>query len=145
MLAVVYLIFNEGYSSSSGGPLIRDDLCREAIRLGRLWDRALIAEGQGLVRHCLRRNRPGPYQLQAAISAVHSGPRRRDSRSAARRTSRRARCRAGPGGVLRSGRRPLTAKAPAVRCGKMGENPLQTTGAGADIRMPAASLAPSMG
>ena len=116
VLAVVYLIFNEGYSSSSGGPLIREDLCREAVRLGRLlaalmpdepeatgllalmlltesrraardsggglvlladqdrrlWDRALIAEGQELVRQCLRRNRPGPYQLQAAINAVHS-------------------------------------------------------------------------
>jgi len=36
------------------------------------WDRALIAEGQALVRACLRRNRPGPYQIQAAISAVHS-------------------------------------------------------------------------
>lgn len=116
VLAVVYLIFNEGYSSSSGGPPIRGDLCREAIRLGRLlaalmpdepevtgllalmlltearrtaresegglmllamqdrrlWDRALIAEGQELVRQCLRRNQPGPYQLQAAINAVHS-------------------------------------------------------------------------
>ncbi|HSN35136.1 MAG TPA: RNA polymerase sigma factor [Arthrobacter sp.] len=116
VLAVVYLIFNEGYSASSGGPLIREDLCAEAIRLGRLlatlmpdeaevkgllalmlltesrraareagggpvlladqdrrlWDRALIAEGQDLVRQCLRRNHPGPYQLQAAISAVHS-------------------------------------------------------------------------
>lgn len=38
----------------------------------RLWDRALIAEGQALVRECLRRNRPGPYQLQAAIAAVHA-------------------------------------------------------------------------
>jgi len=37
-----------------------------------LWDRALIEEGQGLVRKCLRRNRPGPYQIQAAINAVHS-------------------------------------------------------------------------
>jgi RNA polymerase sigma-70 factor (ECF subfamily) len=36
------------------------------------WDRALIAEGQDLVRRCLRRGRPGPYQIQAAISAVHS-------------------------------------------------------------------------
>jgi RNA polymerase sigma-70 factor (ECF subfamily) len=36
------------------------------------WDRDLMAEGAGLVRACLRRNRPGPYQLQAAISAVHS-------------------------------------------------------------------------
>jgi RNA polymerase sigma-70 factor (ECF subfamily) len=37
-----------------------------------LWDRALIAEGQDLVRRCLRRNRRGPYQIQAAINAVHS-------------------------------------------------------------------------
>jgi RNA polymerase sigma-70 factor (ECF subfamily) len=36
------------------------------------WDRTLIAEGQELVRRCLRRNRPGPYQVQAAINAVHS-------------------------------------------------------------------------
>jgi RNA polymerase sigma-70 factor (ECF subfamily) len=117
VLAVVYLIFNEGYAASSGDRLVRDDLCAEAIRLGRLlaelmpdepevmgllalmlltesrretrttpdgdlvlladqdrgrWDRELIAEGQALVRACLRRNRPGTYQLQAAISAVHS-------------------------------------------------------------------------
>ena len=116
VLAVVYLIFNEGYSSSSGGPQIRGELCREAVRLGRLlaalmpdepevtgllalmlltdsrraareadghlvlladqdrrlWDRALITEGQTLVRQCLRQKRPGPYQLQAAINAVHS-------------------------------------------------------------------------
>jgi RNA polymerase sigma-70 factor (ECF subfamily) len=37
-----------------------------------LWDRALVSEGQALVRACLRRNAPGPYQVQAAISAVHS-------------------------------------------------------------------------
>ena len=37
-----------------------------------LWDQALIAEGQDLVRRCLRRNQPGPYQIQAAIAAVHS-------------------------------------------------------------------------
>ena len=36
------------------------------------WDRTLIREGQGLVTACIRRDRPGPYQLQAAISAVHS-------------------------------------------------------------------------
>ena len=36
------------------------------------WDRGLIAEGQALVRRCLRRNQPGPYQIQAAINAVHS-------------------------------------------------------------------------
>jgi RNA polymerase sigma-70 factor (ECF subfamily) len=117
VLAVVYLIFNEGYAASSGEQLVRDDLCAEAIRLGRLlvelmpdepeatgllalmlltasrraartgpdgglvrladqdrsrWDRSLIAEGQELVRRCLRRNQPGPYQIQAAINAVHS-------------------------------------------------------------------------
>ena len=46
------------------------------VRLGdqdrSLWDRSLIEEGQSLVRACLRRDRPGPYQLQAAIAAVHS-------------------------------------------------------------------------
>ncbi|MFJ5797568.1 RNA polymerase sigma factor [Streptomyces decoyicus] len=117
VLAVVYLIFNEGYTASSGAALIREDLCREAIRLGRLlvelmpdepeamgllalmlltesrraartgpdgnlvlladqdrgrWDHGLIAEGHALVRRCLRRNQPGPYQIQAAINAVHS-------------------------------------------------------------------------
>ena len=51
---------------AGGGPVLLADQDR------RLWDRALIAEGQELVRECLRRNRPGPYQLQAAISAVHS-------------------------------------------------------------------------
>ncbi|WP_216853637.1 RNA polymerase sigma factor [Phytoactinopolyspora halotolerans] len=117
VLAVIYLIFNEGYAARSGEQLIRADLCAEAIRLGRLlaelmpdepevmgllalmllsearraarttesgdlvrladqdrsrWDRELIAEGQQLVRACLRRDQPGPYQIQAAISAVHS-------------------------------------------------------------------------
>ena len=117
VLAVVYLVFNEGYIASSGDDLVRADLCAEAIRLARLlaqlmpdepevlgllalllltesrrpartapdgtlvllpdqdrsrWDRELIAEGQTLVRACLRRNRPGPYQIQAAINAVHS-------------------------------------------------------------------------
>jgi RNA polymerase sigma-70 factor (ECF subfamily) len=117
VLAVVYLIFNEGYTASSGQALVRDDLCAEAIRLGRLlaelmpdepevmgllalmlliesrratrttqdgqlvlladqdrdrWDRRLITEGQAIVRQCLRRNHPGPYQIQAAINAVHS-------------------------------------------------------------------------
>jgi RNA polymerase sigma-70 factor (ECF subfamily) len=117
VLAVVYLVFNEGYLASSGDRLVREDLSAEAIRLGRLlaelmpdepevmgllalmllvesrratrtsgdgglvlladqdrrlWDRELIAEGQAILRACLRRNQPGPYQLQAAISAVHS-------------------------------------------------------------------------
>jgi RNA polymerase sigma-70 factor, ECF subfamily len=117
VLAVVYLIFNEGYVAGSGDELIRTGLCAEAIRLGRTlaglmpdepevagllalmllvqsrraaratpegalvlladqdrsrWDRELIAEGQALVRRCLKRNQPGPYQIQAAINAVHS-------------------------------------------------------------------------
>jgi RNA polymerase sigma-70 factor (ECF subfamily) len=117
VLAVIYLIFNEGYKASSGERLVREDLCREAIRLGRLlqelmpgepevmgllalmllvesrratrttpegglvlladqnrnlWNRLLIAEGQAIVRQCLRLNRPGPNQIQAAIQAVHS-------------------------------------------------------------------------
>jgi RNA polymerase sigma-70 factor, ECF subfamily len=117
VLDVVYLVFNEGYSASTGDTLIREDLCAEAIRLARLlvelmpdepeavgllallllthsrraartaadgsivllpdqdrsrWDRAMIEEGQALVRSCLRRGMPGPYQIQAAINAVHS-------------------------------------------------------------------------
>src|SRR3954471_257387 len=117
VLAVVYLIFNEGYAASSGDRLVRDELCAEAIRLGRLlaelmpdepevmgllalmlliesrraarttpdgelvrladqdrglWTRELIGEGQAIVRRCLQRNEPGPYQIQAAINAVHS-------------------------------------------------------------------------
>jgi RNA polymerase sigma-70 factor (ECF subfamily) len=124
VLAVVYLVFNEGYTASSGDDLVRDDLCAEAIRLARLlvslmpdepealgllalllliaarrpartapdgslvllpdqdrglWDPALIAEGQDLVRACLRRNQPGPYQIQAAINAVHSDARTADA------------------------------------------------------------------
>ena len=117
VLRVLYLIFNEGYTASAGPELVRDDLCAEAVRLGRLlvelmpdepeaagllalmlltqsrraartdaagelvrladqdralWDRALIAEGQAIVRRCLARRQPGPYQIQAAINAVHS-------------------------------------------------------------------------
>jgi RNA polymerase sigma-70 factor (ECF subfamily) len=117
VLAVVYLVFNEGYLASEGEELIRVELCANAIRLARLlvglmpdeaeahgllalllltdsrraartsvdgelvrlvdqdrsrWDQALIDEGQLIVRACLRRNLPGPYQIQAAIAAVHS-------------------------------------------------------------------------
>jgi len=117
VLAVVYLVFNEGHTASSGERLVREDLCAEAVRLGRLlaelmpdepevlgllalmllvasrraarttpedglvllrdqdrslWNRELIAEGQEIVRRCLRRDQPGPYQIQAAINAVHS-------------------------------------------------------------------------
>ncbi|WP_414720589.1 RNA polymerase sigma factor [Streptomyces sp.] len=117
VLAVVYLIFNEGHTAAAGDRLAREDLAAEAVRLGRLlaelmpdepevqgllalmlltqarraarttadgelvplaeqdrgrWDRGLIAEGQAIVRRCLRLGRPGPYQIQAAINAVHS-------------------------------------------------------------------------
>jgi RNA polymerase sigma-70 factor (ECF subfamily) len=123
VLATVYLVFNEGYSATSGDTLVRAELCDEALRLGRLlvellpdesetlgllalmllidarrearvddkgafvrlaeqdrdrWNRARIEEGQEMLRLCLARNHPGPYQLQAAINAVHS-----DARSAA--------------------------------------------------------------
>jgi RNA polymerase sigma-70 factor (ECF subfamily) len=117
VLAVCYLIFNEGYAASGGERLMRPDLCAEAIRLGALladlmpdepevagllalmllvdarkpartdqagglivladqdrtrWDRTLIADGQAIVRRCLRLGHPGPYQIQAAINAVHA-------------------------------------------------------------------------
>ena len=116
VLAVIYLIFNEGYAATAGS-LLRLDLCAEAVRLARvlaglmpgeleaqgllalllllharsaarvtaagslarlaeqdrrLWDRDLITEGQAIVRACVQRSRPGPYQIQAAINAVHS-------------------------------------------------------------------------
>jgi RNA polymerase sigma-70 factor (ECF subfamily) len=114
--AMIYLLFNEGYSASGGDVHVRASLCEEAIRLGRLllrlfqsepeimgllallllqhartgarldadnnivlledqdrnlWDRDLISEGLVLVEKALRHRRPGPYQLQAAIAAVH--------------------------------------------------------------------------
>ena len=117
VLSVVYLVFSEGHTATSGTELGRPDLAAEAIRLGRavvelmpdepeakgllalmlltearrpartdatgepvlladqdraLWDAALIAEGRALVRECLRRNAPGPFQIQAAINAVHT-------------------------------------------------------------------------
>lgn len=117
VLAVLYLIFNEGYSALKGEAQVRLDLCDEAIYLARtlhtlrpeepeilgllalmllnharrnarsdaagalvpleaqdrkVWDSEMIAEGLALVETALRRGRPGPYQLQAAISAVHS-------------------------------------------------------------------------
>jgi RNA polymerase sigma-70 factor (ECF subfamily) len=90
VLAVLYLIFTEGHTASSGAELVRDDMCTEAIRLARTtaagdlvllkdqdrgrWDAALVTEGQAIVRRCLGWRRPGPYQIQAAINAVHSDP-----------------------------------------------------------------------
>jgi RNA polymerase sigma-70 factor (ECF subfamily) len=115
--AMIYLLFNEGYSASGGDVHVRVPLCEEAIRLARLllrlfrgegelmgllallllqharsrarldadgaivllddqdrrlWDRALIAEGLALVDKALRHERPGPYQVQAAIAAMHA-------------------------------------------------------------------------
>ena len=117
VLAVIYLIFNEGYSASSGNDLVRLDLCSEAIRLGRLlhelmpdeaevsallalmllhdsrrearvseqgepvlledldrslWDGAKIDEGVALTERALRTMATGPYQLQAAVAALHA-------------------------------------------------------------------------
>ncbi len=116
MLRVVYLVFNEGYSASSGASVTRVDLSGEAIRLGRLlvellpepeaigllalmllqqsrdaaraspsgelvllndqdrslWNRVQIGEGTALVERALAARRVGPYQLQAAIAAVHA-------------------------------------------------------------------------
>jgi RNA polymerase sigma-70 factor (ECF subfamily) len=117
VLAVVYLVFNEGYKTARGAHAMRLRLAREAIRIGRLlvtlfrddpevagllslmllhhsrakarlndcgemipldeqdrslWDRSLIAEGRALLDRALRAGRPGPYQIQAAIAAVHT-------------------------------------------------------------------------
>jgi RNA polymerase sigma-70 factor, ECF subfamily len=117
VLAVVYLIFNEGWAASAGERLVRGELCAEAIRLARLlhglmpddpevagllalmllhdsrrearvdahgklvllddqdreqWDRGRIREGERLLDDALRRRRPGLYQLQAAIAALHA-------------------------------------------------------------------------
>ncbi|HET6260445.1 MAG TPA: RNA polymerase sigma factor [Pseudonocardia sp.] len=116
-LAVIYLVFNEGYLATTGDGLLRPELAAEAIRLGKMlaalmpdeaeplglvalmllqdsrrdtrtgpggglvlledqdrtrWDRAQIDEGLGLVETALRRGRPGLYQLQSAIAAVHA-------------------------------------------------------------------------
>ena len=118
VLRVLYLVYNEGYSASSGDALVRRELSVEAIRLARLvavlmpdepetlgllalmllhdarrearvdadgdlvlledqdrsrWDADRIAEGTALVERSLRMGRPGPYQVQAAIAALHDG------------------------------------------------------------------------
>ncbi len=115
--AVIYLIFNEGYSASGGSAHVRAPLCEEAIRLARLllslfraepeimgltallllqyaraparltaegtiilledkdralWNRSMIAEGLALLDKAVRHQRPGPYQVQAAIAALHA-------------------------------------------------------------------------
>jgi RNA polymerase sigma-70 factor (ECF subfamily) len=117
VLAVLYLLFNDGYGASGGADLLRPDLSGEAIRLGRLlttlmpdepeaagllalmllqdarraarlddsgelvsledqdrsrWDAAEIAEGIRFLEAALRRQRAGPYQVQAAIAACHA-------------------------------------------------------------------------
>jgi RNA polymerase sigma-70 factor, ECF subfamily len=115
--AMIYLVFNEGYSASGGEAHVRTPLCEEAIRLARLllrlfpsepeimgltalcllqhartearldtdgnivllddqdrtrWNRDMIAEGLALVDKALRHRRPGSYQVQAAIAALHA-------------------------------------------------------------------------
>jgi RNA polymerase sigma-70 factor, ECF subfamily len=122
--AVVYLVFNEGYASTEQQGLLRPDLCREAIRLGRLlvellaedvesrgllalmllhdarrearvgkdgalvsleeqdrslWDASAIAEGTALLDGALSARAPGPYQVQAAIAALHAGAERAEA------------------------------------------------------------------
>jgi RNA polymerase sigma-70 factor, ECF subfamily len=117
VLAVLYLLFNEGYAASAGANLVRQGLCAEAIRLARAlaqlmpdepealgllalmllhharraarvdragdlvtledqdrarWDRQEIDEGTDVLEAALRRGRPGPYELQAAIAACHA-------------------------------------------------------------------------
>jgi RNA polymerase sigma-70 factor (ECF subfamily) len=117
VLAVIYLVFNEGYAATSGGEPLRAALCEEAIRLGRilldlapeeaealgllalmllhdsrrpartdragdlvtlerqdrgLWNKDRIERGRGLLRQATERGPAGPYQIQAAISAVHA-------------------------------------------------------------------------
>jgi RNA polymerase sigma-70 factor, ECF subfamily len=120
VLAVIYLVFNEGYSASAGDDLVRRELCDEAIRLGKLlavlmpdepevlgvlalmlfhdsrreartdaegdlilledqdrslWNRERIEEGRRVLERAARLRRVGPYQLQAAIAAVHAEER----------------------------------------------------------------------
>jgi RNA polymerase sigma-70 factor (ECF subfamily) len=131
VLAVIYLVFNEGYTSSGSRELIREDLCAESVRLCRLldellpgqpeaegllalmllhgarrsartgpagelitlehqdrsqWNAAMIEEGRALVEVAIRRGQVGPYQIQAAIAAVHAeadSPERTDWRQIA--------------------------------------------------------------
>jgi RNA polymerase sigma-70 factor, ECF subfamily len=117
VLGVLYLLFNEGYSATTGADLVRQNLCAEAVRLARVlaalmpdeaeaagllalmllhdarrsarldaagdlvtledqdrssWDQASIGEGVAVLASALRRGRPGPYQIQAAIAACHA-------------------------------------------------------------------------
>jgi RNA polymerase sigma-70 factor (ECF subfamily) len=64
------MLLTESRRRARGGPV----LVPLADQDRSLWDSALIVEGQSIVRRCLRRGQPGPYQIQAAINAVHSDP-----------------------------------------------------------------------
>jgi RNA polymerase sigma-70 factor (ECF subfamily) len=68
LLALMLLIHSRRRARTTGD----GDLVLLADQDRSQWDRGLIDEGQSIVRECLRRNRPGPYQIQAAINAVHS-------------------------------------------------------------------------
>ena len=72
LLALMLLARVAPGGADDGGRRAR---CRSPSRTGSCWNRDLIAEGQAIVRRCLLRNEPGVYQIQAAISAVHSDAR----------------------------------------------------------------------
>jgi RNA polymerase sigma-70 factor (ECF subfamily) len=75
LLALLLLLHARSAARVTAG----GSLARLADQDRRLWDRGMIAEGQAIVRACVQRGRPGPYQVQAAVNAVHSLAPRIDS------------------------------------------------------------------